>query len=76
MSKTVKVRIAVAVDRLGNWNSCGWPATAKDHEGDMMALSCETVEPGEARFWITAELPIPEVKEVAGEVEREDSKDV
>ena len=55
MSK-VKVRIAVAVDHTGNWNSCGW---REAEDSDAMQLATEAVVPGEARYWLEAELDLP-----------------
>ena len=55
----VKVRIAVAVTPDGDWNSAGW-ANGKD--ADKMALACETMETGEARYWLEAELEVPSVR--------------
>ena len=63
--KTVKVRIAVAVDPDGNWNAYGWT----DADGVAMELALEGVASGEARYWVTAELPVPPAPEVAGAVE-------
>jgi len=73
MSKTVKVRIAVAVDSGGNWSSAGWGG---EDEAEL-ANSASSCLPGDAScerlFWLTAELPIPEVPEateIAATVER------
>ncbi|MBO1080863.1 hypothetical protein [Roseomonas haemaphysalidis] len=66
MTQTVKVRIAVAVDKTGDWNAFGSKGS-KAH--DAMSIAVEMVEDGEARYWITAELPIPSAADVAGEVE-------
>ena len=59
--KTVKVRAAVAVDSDGNWSVSGWKG-AEDET--VMDIATEMVDPGETRFWLTAELPIPEVPEI------------
>lgn len=64
--ETVDVRIAVAVDETGQWNSCGF-AGATDEE--MMGLVVEPLEPGELRRFITATLPLPAVQEIKGRVE-------
>lgn len=66
MSKTVKVRIAVAVDPTGCWNSAGGGSLS---DSDAMEFAAEVLETGEAHFWLTAELPVPEVTEVAATVE-------
>lgn len=63
--KTVRVKVAVAVDPTGNWNASGW------RDGDdieKMGTAFDPLEPGEARYWLTAELPIPEKVEVVAEV--------
>lgn len=54
-----KVRIAVAVDPTGDWHAVGWK-TADDHE--KMVLSTEHLDPGEARYWLEAELDVPEIR--------------
>lgn len=59
--KTVKVRIAVAVEPTGYWVASG----EKGSSGSMdVVVDC--VKSGEARYWVTAELQVPEAKEVAG----------
>lgn len=62
---TVKVRIAVAVCPKGKWMAAGGSEAT-----DLMAMgSClDFVEPGEARYFIEANLDIPEVKTVQGTV--------
>lgn len=59
--KTVKVRIAVAVDPSGQWTAAGWPNM--EHV-DMCAV--DDLGPGESYFWVEAELPIPEITTVEG----------
>jgi len=79
--RTVKVKIAVAVDSDGNWNAVGWNLIPpkKDvemtenqiaqAEGGMMddAVDCLS-QTGEARYWVEAELPLPTIDTVDGEV--------
>jgi hypothetical protein len=67
--KTVKVRIAVAVDRNGNWSASGYDGHEKN---DPFSNVIDVLEPGEARYWVTAELSLPHCEEVQGEVERAD----
>lgn len=64
--KTVKVRIAVAVGSDGDWIASGW----KDAR-DSLVMGAVIGDVGEdaSRYWITAELPIPEVPTIAGSVE-------
>jgi anti-sigma factor RsiW len=66
MTKTVKIRIAVAVDPTGDWNAYGG-GSMKDK--DAMEFATEVLADGETRFWLTAELPVPEVAEVVASVE-------
>ena len=63
----VKVRIAVGVDHTGDWNCCGCKSGMKD-EQDMMNIACETLEPGEARYFVEAELNMPAQNTVQGTV--------
>jgi len=60
MSK-VNVRIALAIDKSGNWTASGW--SNKDGtpaDGDAMDLCIDCVDEGEARYWIECELDILE----------------
>jgi hypothetical protein len=75
MSKTIKVRVAVSVDCNGNWAASGWSSTGFE---DFHSYTIDTLEPGENRYWLEAELQIPETKTItahaiplpqAGEVE-------
>lgn len=66
MTKTVKIRIAVAVDPSGDWNAYGG-GSMKDK--DAMEFATEVLSNGEARYFLTAELPVPEVAEVVACVE-------
>lgn len=65
---TVKVKIAVVVDPQGHWVSAGWAGT---RDRDLMDTAIDSVRSGEARYWITAELEIPEskTKKIKGKVE-------
>ena len=61
----VKGKIALAVDPKGTWNACGW-ADAKDEVA--MGLAVDSVEDGEARYWIEFEVFIPEEKTLKGKI--------
>lgn len=62
----VKVRIAVAVDPTGDWNAYGYKHIRSD--ADMMAIACEVLSTGEARYFLEAELDIPEQKTIVATV--------
>jgi len=66
--KTVNVKIAVAVDHNGEWWACGWP---DGDDGEMMEATLDNIEKGEARYWLTATLVVPEAVLVHATVERE-----
>ena len=55
--RKVNIRIAVCIDKNGNWNSSGW-ATGDDLS--KMEVAAEGVEEGANRYWIETELPVPE----------------
>jgi hypothetical protein len=63
--RTVHVRIAVAVDTEGDWNSCGW---RDGDEKDVMGICVETLGSGEARYWLEADLPVPCVQTIQAAV--------
>jgi hypothetical protein len=60
----VQVRIAVAVDSKGNWHAAGWP----EADTSAMDIVVDNVDDGEARYWLTATLPVPEAQTVRAEV--------
>lgn len=66
--KTVKVRVAVAVDAEGMWAAvakAGYSGSSAMREANEMLDECRAV----ANYYITAELPIPEPQEIAAKVE-------
>lgn len=70
-AKTVKVRIAVAVDPEGKWQAHGWQPRPDHVQRDakfMQDTAREDLEYGEAMYWIEAELPVPEAQTVQGTV--------
>lgn len=70
MSKTVKVRIRVAI-----WPNGKWIAYGDEGREDSLIRShediLEVLPPGESITWVTADLPLP--GEVAGTVEPADA---
>jgi hypothetical protein len=63
-ARTVKIRVAVAIDSLGAWNAVGWGAKNPIHQAkrDDEAMDCaiDGIGDGEARFWLEVELPVPQ----------------
>ncbi len=66
----VKVRVAVAVDPNGYWNAAGWGGGHRGEPNDQqkMEIAVECVEDGEARYWLEAEVEVPDVPVVAAAV--------
>jgi hypothetical protein len=72
--RTVKVRVAVAVDPDGAWNASGWGNADGPVDAQMaMEIACESVGTGENRFWLEVEVPIPETRSVTPSVEAADA---
>ena len=69
-TKTVRVRVAVAVDPDGTWNAVGWSG-AKDDD-DMVGLALDMVGTQESVYWLTADLPLPATVEIPAEVTRDE----
>jgi hypothetical protein len=70
VSETVKVRIAIAVDREGKWAAYGFSRTdGSPANEEAWEIVLDIVDDGEARYWVTAELPVPEDADVVGSVE-------
>ena len=65
--KTVRVRIAVAVDRDGAWVASGW-SDAKGEPCDCIGDMVDGLEVGEARSFVEADVPLPEQAVIEGEV--------
>lgn len=77
--KTVKVKIAVVVDTDGKWSAAGWSIEPDviqrlAYEIDAIDTASEVFDTEEdelAKYWITAELEVPEEKkpvEIEGKV--------
>lgn len=73
MSKTVRVRIAVAVDVDGNWNACGWgTALGIEDEGVNVGNAVEGLPDKFRRSYVRfveADVSIPEFSTIQGEVQ-------
>ncbi len=71
MSKTKRVRIAVAIDADGNWNSFGYGGkTAKQSDTYLVRMALECLESAgpKAVHFIEADLPLPASVTVEGKV--------
>lgn len=66
--KTVKVRIAVAVDRDGNWSAFGCNEHTDKVDMNYAVAGDESLT---GRYFVEAELPIPTVPTVQGTVVEE-----
>ena len=71
MSGTVRVRILVAVDARGRWNSAGWIGADEDDMRENISVGVD-MAPGEVYHWIEAyvPIPVPVVSVVQGTVRR------
>ena len=69
-SRIVRVKISVAIDCEGTWNACGWGPRPDQAAAERLAkeLASEEVCDGKSIYWVTADLQIPEEREVRGEV--------
>lgn len=64
MTRTVRVRIAVAVDRLGQWTACG----GSDLSDGEAAAELAGLDPCCRVSFIEAEVPCPDDDAIEGEV--------
>lgn len=63
--KTIKVRIACAVDGSGHWNACGYDRATYE---DLVQCVVEPVGWPNIVHFIEAEVPVPESQIIKGEV--------
>lgn len=70
MTKTVKCKIALAVDSHGSWTAIGFADKHGVWTDGFAAGVLDGVEEGEARYYVLVEVPVPEVREIEGEVSR------
>jgi hypothetical protein len=61
----VQVRIAVAVDKSGRWNSSGGSGI---DERDSLRWCTDCIDTPSKVYWLTATLPVPEAQTVRAEV--------
>lgn len=66
--KTVDVKIAVAVDKDGAWSACGWGKSGEEGTANH-AYCVDTLEAGEARYFVYATLELPATEDVEGRSE-------
>lgn len=63
--KTVRARVAVAVDEFENWSASGWDGARDDEMKDGIL---DLMEGATVLYWLTADLPVPEEQTVEAEV--------
>lgn len=68
--KTVRVRIAVAIDKNGIWNCAGWKQTDKIISDDYIsAAAIDGIDSAEVIVhFVEADIPIPESETIEGEI--------
>lgn len=69
MSIYARIRIAVAVNNLGEWSAAGWKLGSEPFDPTMARETAWVgleEHPGDCAHlvWITAEIPVPKVNEV------------
>lgn len=70
--RTIKVRIAVAVDPKGRWYGMGSGGPDQitfpmNHDELLEFVDIDRCGPNERLYWVTSELLVPEIETVAGE---------
>lgn len=68
MSKSVKVRIAVAVNGAGKWYACGWHGAKEVEVRDVVLDGLMPEVKPEHIVWVEADVPLPEARTVKGRV--------
>lgn len=63
-TKTVKCRIALAVDPKGEWSAGGYSG----QKGDPFYGVCDSLDQGEARYFVEVDVPVPQVVVVNGKL--------
>lgn len=69
--RTVRVRIAVAMDAEGHWAACGWGTGEKlgmSSAETMANARAMMTDFGGVEHWIEADVPLPGRQTVRGEV--------
>lgn len=61
MARIVRVRIAVAVDPSGDWSSAGWKSA---DPAELHGYAVDTLDNGERRYWLEADLEVPEISAI------------
>ena len=64
--ETVRVRIAVAVNDVGEWTARGW--LDADDEDAAFAARVSHAEPSSQIVWVEADIPLPRPQTIPGEV--------
>ncbi len=70
--KTVKIKVAVAVDPEGGWMASGWSDRNGEPVEEAMENCIDDFGGNEAKYWLEAELPIPKEMTVQATVVESD----
>lgn len=66
--KTVRVRIAVAVDTKGKWSACGWKSDGKQYDKEARDSAIDGLynDGSYNVHWIEADVPVPQETMIEG----------
>lgn len=62
--RNIKIRIAVVVNYEGEWYASG--THGEEDPNDAFTWLSDEIEEGEARYWVDAEVAVPETISVEG----------
>lgn len=69
--KTIKIRIAVAVDYAGNYAAGGWKGASADEAMEQAReglVNLDQYDGGHQRYWVDIEVPVPQATRFIGAV--------
>lgn len=67
--KTIRVRIAVAVDEAGSWYASGWSDQDPEDTKERTSESLGYTQKGQSHLvWVEADVPLPSVPTIQGTV--------
>jgi hypothetical protein len=66
-----KVKIALAIDKEGNWSCAGWGNINNgppDNSEEAMDIAVDSLRSGERRYFVEAEIELPVEEVIQGKV--------